>query len=157
MKDKTTILIDVKKAYDTVDTRPLELISLQGEETQKLWEVTREVYRIHLRPRIGGRLIPKRVGLPQGSSLSPVLFVFLLHYYITEGGRDMKILEKLTAFADDVLIVDTKEKIEETYATVKDRLRKGGLIINRKKSEMVAKLSSKTEEIDGISRKESFK
>ena len=70
---------------------------------------------------------------------------------------DTRILEKLTAFADDILIVDTNEKIEKTYETVKERLKKGGLIINRKKSEMVAKSSSKIEEIDGIPRKESFK
>ena len=78
-----------------------------------------------MRARIGGRLIPKRTGLPQGSSLSPVLFLYLMHHYSTKEGKDYSLMSKITAFADDIMIVDNNEDIEKTYRSLKKRFENG--------------------------------
>ena len=98
-------MIDVRKAYDTVKTQALLNLNLDSPASIMLWNCIRTVYQDLLLVRIAGKLLVKGTGLPQGSSLSPVLFIYLLHMALTVNETEMEILSKITAFADDIVII----------------------------------------------------
>ena len=154
---KVAILIDVRKAYDTVNTQALLNLNLDSPASNMLWNCIRTVYQDLLLVRIAGKLLVKGTGLPQGSSLSPVLFIYLLHMALTVNETEMEILSKITAFADDIVIIDDKDKIVETFELVKERLASIDLQINYSKSEIVATRNGQKIEIEGIQNRTTFK
>ena len=132
-KEQHMVFIDLEKAYDRV---PRQEVWEQGfpEKYVRLVKDTYGDARTHVETSIGvtGK-ITVRVGLHQGSSLSPYLFDMILDVM----GRGIKEQSPwCMLFADDIVLCSTRKyhverKLEEWRRAIEER----GLKISRRKSE----------------------
>ena len=155
-EDQATILLDVRKAYDTVSLEKLSNLRMDGE-TGKLFELLKRAYSDHFRVQMGNRLLLKGIGLPQGASLSPILFNFLLHCAITKDDTDFSLLPYLTAFADDIIISAPSETLKPIFTELKNRLLELGLKLNLTKSELIDNPAADKTDITEITKSTRFK
>ena len=123
------VSFDIRKAYDSVDI---------GLLTKNLWQLVRskdeeviikfvvdELKSQHI--ALDGTIYHRGRGLPQGSTLSPLLFNFYLEMLL----KDTNVNKKLIKFADDMLGINMKQ---EDIVELEDRLRLGNLKINARKT-----------------------
>ena len=136
-KELHLVFIDLEKAYDRVPRLEVwRCLREQGvpEKYVRLVKDTYEDARTQVQTRIGltGK-ITVRVGLHQGSSLSPYLFDMILDVM----GRGIKEQSPwCMLFADDILLCSTRRdhverKLEEWRTAMEER----GLKISRRKTE----------------------
>ena len=136
-KELHMVFIDPEKTYDRVPRLDVwRCLSEQGvpEKYVRLVKDTNEDARTQVKTSIGltGK-ITVRVGLHQGSSLSPCLFDMILDV-MGQGIKEQPPWCML--FADDIVLCSTKRdnverKLEEWRRTMEER----GLKISRKKTE----------------------
>lgn len=97
------MLLDIKKAYDSVSWEKLINIvrNKLGEKSNLLLSFI-EIYS-HLQINLYGETINPMQGLPQGSSLSPLLFALYIDYSLEEMNSvgDCHV----QAFADDTIVL----------------------------------------------------
>ena len=117
-KRQYNLLIDLQKAYDSVDREILWKIldkRCKSNQEKSLIELIKGLHR-QSSIQIGNQRINAEMGLPQGSVLSPMLF----NVYLEEAIRSSNKLEEvrrrgdLLAFADDMLVMtNSKPELEQ--------------------------------------------
>ena len=108
-KRKFNLLVDLQKAYDSVDRLILWRLLKQRCKSQQEKILVDLIMKLHNDStiQVGSHSINAEMGLPQGSVLSPVLF----NVYLEEALKSFQKLEDvrkrgdLLAFADDMLIM----------------------------------------------------
>ncbi len=108
-KRKFNLLVDLQKAYDSVDRLILWRLLKQRCKSQQEKVLVDLIMKLHNDStiQVGNHSINAEMGLPQGSVLSPVLF----NVYLEEALKSSQKLEDvrkrgdLLAFADDMLIM----------------------------------------------------
>jgi hypothetical protein len=131
--------VDLEKAIDRVPRKVIwwAMRKLHGEE----WAIrlVQGMYtNVRSRVRVGDGLSEEfgvRVGVHQGSVLSPLLFIIVLEALSREFGRSVP-WEDL--YADDLAIVaDTLEKLVERVKIWKEEMEKKGLRMNPRKTKFL--------------------
>ena len=135
-----SLLIDIKKAYDSVNRGLLKDIILKtiGDSGKILIDFT-SIYN-RLTTVINGKEINNIYGLPQGSAISPILF----NLYINEALEKINQIDNLSAqaYADDLILQSTSlETLKLGYNTVKVIYDELNLKINSKKCELISENS----------------
>ncbi len=143
-KRKFYMLIDLQKAYDSVDREILWKILLsrcQDDDQRQIVELITKLHR-QSEIEIGGHKLNAEMGLPQGSILSPVLF----NVYLEEALKSSEKLEQvrrrgdLLAFADDMLVMSNNvAELTEIIEALAQLNTKWNLRLNKKKSEILTK------------------
>ncbi len=108
-KRKFNLLVDLQKAYDSVDRLILWRLLKQRCKSQQEKVLVDLIMKLHngATIQVGSHSINAEMGLPQGSVLSPVLF----NVYLEEALKSSQKLEDvrkrgdLLAFADVMLIM----------------------------------------------------
>ena len=116
MHRSVLVLLDFSKAYDTVWRERLLMTLLdQGVPTQMVRWLYRFLENRLARVKFNGTMSKTRIihqGLPQGSVLSPILFLF----YINELAKILPRDTLNSLFADDVSVLATARTKEEAQA-----------------------------------------
>ena len=127
LKDKTPcIFIDLQKAYNSVP-RETVLNRIKDKLPVEDYELTKQIVT-NQRIMILDTYVDSKRGLPQGSTISPVLFNHLMDQVISELKTAIPGIS-VVAYADDTAILNTTDT-----ATIEKILNKHGLVINREKS-----------------------
>ena len=131
------VFIDLEKAYDRVPRQEVwRCMRTKGtpEKYVRLVQDTYEGARTQVRSSVGlTEWIPVRVGLHQGSALSPYLFNLVIDV-ISSVVRDQT--PWCILYADDIMICDTsREAVEAKLEQWRKALEDRGLKISRKKTE----------------------
>ena len=135
-----SLLIDIKKAYDSVNRTALKNIILKyfGESGKILTDFI-TIYD-GLTTNINGKAINNIYGLPQGSAISPTLF----NLYINEALEKINQIDNLSAqaYADDLILQSTSlETLQIGFNTVKDLYKELNLKINGNKCELISEVA----------------
>ena len=142
-----SLLIDIKKAYDSVNRDILKnIISKNFGETGKILIDFISIYD-GLTTIINGKAINNIYGLPQGSAISPILF----NLYINEALEKINQINNLSAqaYADDLILQSTSlESLQIGFNTVKALYNELNLKINSNKCELI--LEVKEDSINDI-------
>ena len=91
------------------------------------------------------------MGLPQGSILSPVLFIVYLKEALNSSNKMEEVRKRgdLFAFADDMLVMsNSRQEIEMIIGELAALQQRWNLRLNKKKSEILT--GEKLEEVAGI-------
>ena len=137
----SALFIDIQGAYDNVNyeilTKKLATIGIPEELISNIYSLYNN-RRIFVRTEEGftdSRIA--RIGLPQGSILSPILYIIYTHDLELIFNNEVSILQ----FADDVCIYNTNKSIEEgnnkireKYDEVNNWFHQNGLTISTEKS-----------------------
>ncbi len=141
-KRKFYMLIDLQKAYDSVDRDILWRVLLSRCKDDDQRQIVELITKLHRQSEIeiGGHKMNAEMGLPQGSILSPVLF----NVYLEEALKSSDKLESvrrrgdLLAFADDMLVMSNSvPDLTETIEALAMLNTRWNLRLNKKKSEIL--------------------
>ena len=131
------VFIDLEKAYDRVPRQEVWRCMREKGVPERYIRTIQDMYegaRTRVRSSVGlTEWIPVRVGLHQGSSLSPYLFDLIMDV-LSEGIKDQSPWCML--FADDIVLCCTsREEVERKIEYWRGALKDRGLKISRKKTE----------------------
>ena len=131
------VFIDLEKAYDRVPRQELWRCMREKRVPEKYVRIVQDMYesaRTRIRSSVGETEgIQVKVGLHQGSSLSPYLFDLIMDV-LAMGVREESPWCML--FADDIALCSTsKEEVERKTENWRRALEERGLKISRKKTE----------------------
>ena len=152
-KRKFYMLIDLQKAYDSVDREILWKVLLGRCKDDDQRQIVELITKLHRQSEIeiGGHKMNAEMGLPQGSILSPVLF----NVYLEEALKSSDKLESvrrrgdLLAFADDMLVMSNSvPDLTETIEALAVLNTRWNLRLNKKKSEILT--TEKLDEVNGV-------
>ena len=159
-KRKFNLLVDLQKAYDSVDREILfEILKkrARSDKEEFLISLIEDLHRTSL-IEVGTSTVVAEMGLPQGSVLSPLLF----NIYLEEALRTSPKLEQvrnrgdLLAFADDMLLMsNSRSELEEIINELASLELSYNLRLNKKKSEILT--AEDAEEIAGVKCRKSVK
>ena len=131
--------VDLEKAFDRVPREVMYWCLRKRGVPERLINMMKMIYkgaRTVVRTR-SGKTEPfeVKVGLHQGSALSPFLFAVVMDVLSENVRRDM--LWDLL-FADDLVITaETEEQLQERYRAWQENLERGGLRVNVGKTEVM--------------------
>ena len=143
--------IDLEKAYDRVPHEVLwEAMRWKGV-SEKFVAAIQDMYQgtmTVIRTPVGNSPpVPTKVGLHQGSAISPLLFTIVLDYCTR---RMTKSPDDTIAYADDIMCrQDTMAELEAALVEWYDALRECGLRVNVKKTEFMSTDDNATVTING--------
>jgi retron-type reverse transcriptase len=135
---KFILLVDIKKAFDSVDRKLLFSILRKRCKTQEQYHLVSLVESLYAENVliIGDQEIRTSAGVPQGGILSPLLF----NIYLEEALMSNPILsqcilsDRLRAYADDLVITfDSKENLKAAVEAI-EALGSWNLKLNKSKS-----------------------
>ncbi len=141
-KRKFNLLVDLQKAYDSVDREILWRILKKRCKSQQERSLLELIMKLHNNSttQVGSHNMSAEMGLPQGSILSPVLF----NVYLEEALKTSRKLEEvrkrgdLLAFADDMLVMSNNQhEIEMVISELAKLQDDWNLRLNKKKSEIL--------------------
>ena len=144
-KYNKALLIDIKKAYDTVNIEILENIIDKTFRNQNIKALLINFISFYkgLTLIINDTEIYATRGLPQGSSLSPIFFNLYINNVLKELNNDINIHTQ--AYADDIIIQSNNlQKIQNLYNIAKTEFQKIGLEINPEKCELITDNENET-------------
>ena len=142
------VFVDLEKAYDRVPRDVIYWALRKKGATEKIVRVIEATYEnaqtaVKTKTGLTG-FFDIRVGLHQGSALSPFLFVTVVEALTEEicVGPPWELL-----YADDLVITaETKEELQDRVSKWQERLEAGGLKINVNKTEVMR--STRNKELD---------
>ena len=141
-KRKFNLLVDLQKAYDSVDRAVLWRLLRKRCKNQQERSLVELIAKLHNEStiQVGTHTMNAEMGLPQGSVLSPVLF----NVYLEEALKSSDKLEEirrrgdLLAFADDMLVMsNSQSEIEMVIEELATLNVKWNLRLNKKKSDIL--------------------
>ena len=136
-KDLHIIFIDLEKAYDRVPRDLLWKILEKKEVQVEYIRAIQDMYEgvmTRVRTPVGDTIdFPIKIGLHQGSALSPYLFNLVMDV-VTESIQEE--IPKCMLFADDIVILgDSKDEINWKLELWRTTLESKGFRISRSKTE----------------------
>ena len=134
------VFVDLEKAYDRVPREELWHCMREAGVTEKYVKLVQDMYKDSMTAVRSATGLTEwfhvRVGLHQGSALSPFLFAIVMDR-ITEEVRKEEPWNML--FADDIaLCSETRNEVEEQLERWRDALEKRGMKVSRAKTEYLA-------------------
>ena len=134
------VFIDLEKAYDRVPRQEVWRCMRAKGVPEKYVRLVKDMYKdvkTIVRSSVGDtEKFPVKVGLHQGSALSPYLFDIVLDI-ITEDVRDVSPWTMM--FADDVVLCGrSRQEVETKLEDWRRVLEERGLKVNRRKTEHLA-------------------
>ena len=137
-KVKGVLFLDMRKGYDSINFDLLRnMINKIQNNRIKTLLINWWILMSNLDIVINNNIIRRTRGIPMGSSLSPIIFVFYLHNII-----DDNIKKLCSMYIDDIaMIIPNNYDINKTNKVFNDLLKeleKGDLIINVNKSVIVS-------------------
>ena len=138
-KYNKALLIDIKKAYDTVDLEILKHIINEEYENPNKKQLLINFIKIYqgLILIINGDKINTTRGLPQGSAPSPIFFNLYINRVLEKLSRIKEI--HIQAYADDIIILGNNlEYVQKAYDEIKQEIKKLSLEINPEKCELIS-------------------
>ena len=141
-KVKGVLFLDMKKGYDSINFSLLkEMINKIENNRIKTILLNWWILLSNLDVEINNNIIRRTRGIPMGSSLSPIIFVFYLHNII-----DDNIKKLCSMYIDDIAMIIPNNydinKTNEVFNELLKELEKGDLIINVNKSVVVSENDS---------------
>ena len=142
------IFVDIQKAFDRVPRQAITWALRRQQVPERLIDVIMSLYAYSKSTvNIAGGTSKEfdiNVGLHQGSSLSPILFVLVMEE-ATKACRSGRIWNLL--YADDlVLTADTKEEVTEMFVKWRDAMARRGLKVNIEKTKVMVSGSKNNEQ-----------
>ena len=152
-KRKFNLLIDLQKAYDSVDRGVLWKLLRKRCKTQQERSLVELIVKLHNDStiQVGTHSMNAEMGLPQGSILSPVLFNVYLEEALKSSKKLVELIRRgdLLAFADDMLVMSNcQHEINEVIEELAKLNIDWNLRLNKKKSEILT--SESLQEIGGV-------
>ena len=138
-KYNKSLLIDIKKAYDSVNLEKLIQIVNELFKNEADNIIINSFIKIYqkLTLIINNTEINPNRGLPQGSALSPLLFSLYINNILNKLNEKNEI--HLQAYADDIIIQGKDlQKIQEYYNKAKEMVKELDLEINPEKCELIS-------------------
>ncbi len=138
------LLLDMSKAFDTVDRGKLFNHLEQILEPDELYIMSRLTNHPQIKVRVGkeyGNKFESTVGIMQGDCLSAILFIYYLSKCLERNQPDeINLLEDVfymsPKYADDITFMTTsREKIQEIEALIPTKLEEYNLKVNPSKTE----------------------
>jgi len=131
------VFVDMEKAYDRVPRELLWDVLRKKGVAEQYVDVVRDMYRdckTCVKTESGvSNSFSVRIGVHQGSALSPYLFILVLDEILKGAIKDVP---WCMLFVDDmVVIADTAEEVNEMLEKVREALEGKGLKVNRAKTE----------------------
>ena len=155
-KWKTFVLgIDLSKAFDTIDRRKLMSVLEGIVDADCLYLISKLMCNTSDSIRLEGILgdsFETNMGVPQGDSISPILFIIYLEAVMRDFAKEMMTrygidIPTNIIFADDVdFVVDSEEKVEKILAVAPEVFQRWGLTMNSTKTEVTC--IEKVEKVD---------
>ena len=141
-KRKFNLLIDLQKAYDSVDRGVLWKLLRKRCKTQQERSLVELIVKLHNDStiQVGTHSMNAEMGLPQGSILSPVLFNVYLEEALKSSKKLVGLIRRgdLLAFADDMLVMSNcQHEINEVIEELAKLNLEWNLRLNKKKSEIL--------------------
>lgn len=157
-------LVDLKKAYDSVDRNKLLDILLKRVHNDSDFHLL-QLIKLILKPNVisfGNAEVNVNKGVPQGSSLSPFLFnIYLENALLNNPLLEKGIKEgKIWAFADDILLISKSTlETEQLIEAISGWGDSHALFLNKDKSHLISDIRSLGElkDIGGIKREKRVK
>jgi hypothetical protein len=136
-KDLHMVFIDLEKAFDRVP-RSLIWAALRYHDIPEVYVLTIQDMYENVETKVKctsgtSQNFPVKVGVHQGSVLSPLLFILVMNYLTS---HEMDSVLKTMLFADDVVLIsDNHCELQNTLERWRKILEENGLKISRKKTE----------------------
>ena len=115
------VFLDFKRAFETIDReillKKLRIYGIRGNELQWFKDYLQGRQQYTKINNFKSNLIPNNLGVPQGSTLGPLLFILYIND-IVEAIRNCKI----NMFADDTLITTSAPTISEAMQKINEDL-----------------------------------
>ena len=131
------VFVDLEKNYDRVLREELWYYMRKSGMAEKYVRLVQDMYQgseTVTRCAIGTtKSFKVKVGLHQGSALSPFLFAMIMDRLKDEIGREPT---RMMLFADDIVICEkTREEVEQRLECWRYALKRRGIKVNRSKTE----------------------
>ena len=133
------VFVDLEKAFDQVPRRVIEWALRRQEVPERLVAAVMSLYvesRSKVKTVAGtSEAFDIRVGVHQGSALSPLLFITVMEEAtkLTRGDGPWELL-----YADDlVLTAESKEEVTDMFNRWKEEMEQSGLKINMEKTKLM--------------------
>lgn len=137
------LFIDFKSAYDRVDRKILyeklkELKIINKKEIQML-----KFLHHKMRVTIGSSECKTQLGVPQGSTISPLLFNIFLNELLSKTKLNKSNCFNQFGFADDLLFMTQYSgEIKQTVTEIEEWCSQSGMKLNKKKSAILIMLKN---------------
>ena len=137
-KELFMLFIDLEKAFDRVPRKLIEFGLRKKGVPEVYVRAVKEMYKdarsFVSMEGVRSEVFPVKVGVHQGSVLSPLLFAILMDVLTEEVAK----VGKAQMFADDlVLACETKEEAKERFLAWREALESRGLKVNMGKTKML--------------------
>ena len=154
-KDVYTAFLDLSAAFDSVNREEIWEILDGRKVPNKLLRAIKSVYKnamgIVRANGVESEFFPFKIGLKQGDSLSPLLFILLIDDITKECNNKCRsqrlkvghlnlipIYVQALTYADDIVILaDSEEKLQTTLNVWSNELKRRKLHLNQKKSKVM--------------------
>ena len=136
-KELHCVFVDLEKAYDKVPIEEVWYCMRQSGLAEKYGRIVQDMYdgsTTAVRCAVGvTEGFEVKVGLHQGSALSPCLFAMVMDRMTDDISEEAP---WTMMFADDIVICsESKEQVEEKLESWRYALERRGMIVNRRKTE----------------------
>ena len=133
--------VDMEKAFDRVPRKVMKWAMRKKGLSEVIVRAVMSLYDgAKTRVRVGSAYSEEfevKVGVHQGSVLSPLLFAIVVNV-ITENARRGVVNELLRVYADDLVIMsEDMEDLKERFWNWKDALESKGLKVNTRKTKLM--------------------
>ena len=132
-KELHCVFVDLEKAYDKVPREEVWYCMRKSGLAEKYVRIVQDMYDDSITAVEVTEVFEVKVGLHQGSALSPCLFAMVMDRMTDEIREEA---HWTMMFADDIVICsESKEQVEEKLESWRYALERRGMKVNRRKTE----------------------